>query len=118
MRRSTVGIWLLLVLESGLIAIQAEERLGQNRSGASGVAGVPRPVRKWTGPKRSWGPEQALGEPDTPGAGDITTAWASATPDEQKEWLICEYEKPVHAIFLRVHETYNPGALTKVTAIG
>lgn len=76
------------------------------------------PPRKWTGPKRNWGPEQATGEPDTPGAGDLTTAWASATPDDQAEWLICEYEKPVHAIFLRVHETYNPGALVKVTAFG
>lgn len=26
-------------------------------------------------PKRGWGPEQATGEPDTAGPGDITTAW-------------------------------------------
>ena len=66
--------------------------------------------------KRSWGPEQAVGKPDTPGAGDIPTAWASATPDEQKEWLACEYEEPVRVAAIVVHETYNPGAVYKITA--
>jgi hypothetical protein len=67
-------------------------------------------------PKRAWGPEQATGPPDTPGAGDIVTAWASATPDGQDEWLLLEYAEPVVPAAVLVHETYNPGALARVTA--
>lgn len=67
-------------------------------------------------PKRSWGPEQVVGKPDTDRAGDIQTAWASASPDNQEEWLLVEYAQPVHIKEVHVHETYNPGALTKATA--
>ena len=64
--------------------------------------------------KRGWGPEQATGEPDTPVAGDQTTAWASATPDGADEWLELEYAAPVLVEAVLVHETYNPGALFKI----
>lgn len=66
-------------------------------------------------PKRAWGMEQALGEPDTLIAGDIQTAWASLTSDEQREWLIVEFAEPVKPKTLSIHETYNPGAVDKVT---
>ena len=65
---------------------------------------------------RAWGPEQALGAPDTPGSGDIQTAWASATQDGQDEWLELDFEKEVLPVEVVVHETYNPGALVRVTA--
>jgi beta-lactamase regulating signal transducer with metallopeptidase domain len=65
---------------------------------------------------RAWGPEQAIGEPNTPEAGDQATAWASRSPDDMEEWLICEYENAVMVAAVSVHETYNPGALYKVTA--
>lgn len=67
-------------------------------------------------PKRPWGPEQALGEPDTPGAGDLQTAWASLTPDGQDEWLMLEYAEPIVPDAVFVHETCCPGALTRITA--
>lgn len=67
-------------------------------------------------PKRAWGPEQATGEPDTQDAGDIQTAWASQTPDGADEWLTLEYAEPVIPTAVLVYETYNPGALIKVTA--
>jgi hypothetical protein len=67
------------------------------------------------GPKRSWGCEQATGEPDTMGAGDITTAWASATQDEQDEWLEATFAEKVKITEVHVVETYNPGSLFKVT---
>src|SRR5258706_8055915 len=38
-------------------------------------------------PRRSWGPEQATGAPDTFSAGDISTAWASREPNAGAEWL-------------------------------
>src|SRR5262245_22247043 len=66
--------------------------------------------------KRAWGPEQACGEPDTNMAGDIQTAWASQSQDDQDEWLLLEYAEPVVPTAVLVHETYNPGALVRVTA--
>jgi hypothetical protein len=67
-------------------------------------------------PKRQWGPEQATGEPDTNMSGDIVTAWASQTPDGQPEWLMLEYAEPIVPTAVLVYETYNPGALVRVTA--
>ena len=67
-------------------------------------------------PKRAWGPEQATGEPDTNMAGDIQTAWASQSQDDQDEWLMMEYAEAVIPTAVLVHETYNPGALVRVTA--
>jgi hypothetical protein len=67
-------------------------------------------------PKRAYGPEQATGPPDTPQAGDLGSAWASLTPDGQKEWLMLEYAEPVVPRALLIYETYNPGAVYRVTA--
>jgi hypothetical protein len=65
---------------------------------------------------RAWGPEQATGAPDTwPKSGDIGTAWASKTPDGQREWLELKYDSPIRPIAVLVYETYNPGALDRVT---
>ena len=66
--------------------------------------------------RRAWGPEQATGPPDTAGPGDIQTAWASQSPDGQDEWLLLEYAEPIRPKEIVVHETYNPGAVTRVTA--
>jgi hypothetical protein len=65
--------------------------------------------------RRDWGTEQATGKPNTPEAGDMVTAWASLTPDDQKEWLLLTYRKAVQGKEILVYETYNPGALTRVT---
>lgn len=67
--------------------------------------------------KRSWGPEQATGAPDTPQAGDIQTAWASLQPDGGPEWLQVEFDRAVKIAEIRIRETFNPGAVNKVTAI-
>lgn len=64
---------------------------------------------------RSWGPEQATGEPDTDGPGDITTAWASRSQDEEDEWLELEYAEAFRPTGVIIHETYNPGALNRIT---
>lgn len=75
-----------------------------------------RDVKADAGGKRAWGPEQATGEPDTAEAGDFETAWASQSPDGQDEWLLLEYAEPVLLKEVHVHESYNPGAVTRVTA--
>lgn len=64
---------------------------------------------------RSWGPEQATGFPDTPKPGDFPTAWASKTRDEQAEWLELTYPKAVQPMYVLVFESYNPGAVHKVS---
>lgn len=62
-----------------------------------------------------WGTDQVTGPPNTTVAGDIVTAWASASPDGQREWLLLKYDKPVQPTAVVIHETYNPGALMKVS---
>jgi hypothetical protein len=68
-------------------------------------------------PETGWGVSQVIGPPNTSGFSDIRTAWASATQDNQKEWLELEYEKSVVPTAILVHETHNPGAVTKVTHV-
>jgi hypothetical protein len=68
------------------------------------------------GVKRSWGPEQVVGEPDTLQAGDIPTAWAPLQQDGGEEWLKLDYETSVDIAEVRVRETHNPGAVSKITA--
>ena len=63
----------------------------------------------------AWGIEQVLGTPNTTRHGDIKTAWASATQDGQKEWLELTYPKSVKPAQVLINETYNPGAVYRVT---
>jgi hypothetical protein len=56
-----------------------------------------------------------LGAPDTTQAGDVVTAWASASPDGQAEWLVLEYAQAVVPSAIFVYETFNPGALVKAS---
>jgi hypothetical protein len=66
-------------------------------------------------PDTGWGVGQVTGPPNTRGPGDIHTAWASASQDDQQEWLLLEYDKSVVPAAILIHETYNPGAVFKVT---
>ncbi len=63
----------------------------------------------------SWGVEQLVGEPDTDGYGDNTTAWASQTMDGQAEWIIVDFAEALTPASIEIYETYHPGALTKVS---
>src|SRR5437899_513544 len=53
---------------------------------------------------------------DTPAPGDFPPAGASLSPDSQREWLILEYAEPMQPKAIRIHETWNPGAVTRVSA--
>jgi hypothetical protein len=74
-------------------------------SWAAGVVGEP------------WGPEQATGAPDTPEAEDAPTAWSPLEPDTGAEWLLVHFEKKVSIVEVRVRESWNPGAVTRVSAL-
>jgi hypothetical protein len=63
-----------------------------------------------------WGPRQATGPPDTPTPGDCVTAWASAFPDVAGDWLELSYPNAVVPRWLKIYESYNPGAVCRVTA--
>jgi len=64
----------------------------------------------------SWGARQATGKPDTAQAGDAVTAWASLAADAAEEWIELGYAQPVLPRLVRIHETYNPGAVAKLEA--
>ena len=49
--------------------------------------------------------------------GDIQTAWASREPDAGSEWLWVDFERPTPLAEVRIRETFNPGAISKVTAV-
>lgn len=67
--------------------------------------------------RRSWGPEQMIGAPDTDLAGDYPTAWASLDPDGGPEWVVVDFPKEVEVGQVRVRETLGPGAIFMVSAI-
>jgi hypothetical protein len=66
---------------------------------------------------RGWSPEQATGAPDSKGAGDQQTAWASLQPDGGAEWLETAYATAVQIAGVRVFENDKPGAIVKITAL-
>lgn len=62
-----------------------------------------------------WSAAQTTGAPDSPGAGDQATAWASKTEDSQREWLILTYEQALLPVAVLIYENYCPGAVDRVT---
>ena len=67
-----------------------------------------------TNSKRGYGPEQAVGPPDSPAA-DVSTAWASQSANGQDEWLIVSFKNSVVPERLELYENCGPGAVTKIT---
>jgi len=65
--------------------------------------------------REAWAPHEATGPPDTPASGDFGTAWASLTPGDRAEWLLLEYAKPIVPKAVRIHESWNPGAVIRVS---
>ncbi|MCP5519978.1 MAG: PD40 domain-containing protein [Verrucomicrobiales bacterium] len=63
----------------------------------------------------SWSASRVLGEPDVyPQAGDNANAWASATADGQREFLVLGYEEPRPINTVIIYETDHPGAVDRV----
>jgi hypothetical protein len=92
------------------------ERLGRMEIGIDGR------LHQWAVTARAsseytptdWSAMQATGKPDTFVAGDARTAWASREADAGDEWLELGYENAVTPTRVRVHETFNPGAVVKI----
>lgn len=90
---------------------QVKRALDEARPGDD-VRGLLRALARYKG--RPWGAEQLTGPPDTPLAGDLETAWASKQPEMGEVWIDLTYAEAVTPELLRVHETYNPGAVARV----
>jgi hypothetical protein len=68
--------------------------------------------------RRDWGPEQAIGEPPLNRYrrdGDFTTAWSPLKPNDGIQWLELHYPRKVTAIGVSIWESFNPGAVIRVT---
>jgi hypothetical protein len=63
-----------------------------------------------------WSAAQATGEPNTPEAGDVVTAWAAGSPDTGDETLDILFDQEVVPTGLEIYETYNPGAVALIEA--
>lgn len=61
----------------------------------------------------AWSAQQATGAPDTFACGDFGTAWASASSGETAT-LTVYFQLPVRATEVNIHQTYNPGAITRI----
>ncbi len=69
----------------------------------------------------NYGSTQVKGPPDVyPASGDEPKAWAQKEVDTPNEFIVVGYSKPVVAEAIWVFETFNPGAISKisVTAAG
>ncbi len=87
-------------------------------SGVDVLSGFgPRRAAPMVAGKVHWDHAQATGAPDTHEAGDKPTAWAPLKPGSGEQWLQLGYEKAVELKEVNIHETYNPGAISKVAAL-
>jgi hypothetical protein len=73
-------------------------------------------IARLQNPNPSWSVDQVLGAPNTTTFGDISSAWASQTPDGQPEWLLLEFDE-VTPVAVHVYETHNPGAVVKIARV-
>lgn len=64
-----------------------------------------------------WHHDQATGAPDTASAGDRPTAWAPRSAQSGTHWLALGYDRAVEIGEINIHETYHPGAISKVAAM-
>jgi hypothetical protein len=62
----------------------------------------------------SWSANQATGVPNVDKYADDGHAWTTKTQDAGIEWLDLKYPRPVHAVEVRVRESYGSGAVIKI----
>lgn len=78
---------------------------------------APEMIQPTSTPGRGWGFEQATGMPNTNADGDHPTAWAPRQPDGGAEWLWLDFPALTDLAEVRIRETYNAGAISRVTAM-
>ncbi len=63
-----------------------------------------------------WDAGQTVGEPDSPGCGDYSTAWASSLSTEVAS-LTVMFDTPVIATEVNIHQTYTPGSIVSIELV-
>ena len=97
------------VLESRVNKLEAESRV---LAPLLQVMGAVRPNQPVAHP---YAAIQATGPANVPKPGaDNPLAWCPAAEDGGAEWLELRYDKPVLAAELRIHASFNPGAVVRV----
>ncbi len=61
-----------------------------------------------------WSAMQATGAPDVTACGDNGKAWTPSSADMGEQWLELTYADPIQAKAVRIHETFNPGFVTRI----
>jgi hypothetical protein len=113
------------VLETNRFALRGhfdllQRTLAVSRPGASNSRWAARVLGfsseyTFSGPT-NWHALQALGQPNTyPNYGDIITAWASLSADDQIEFLELGYDNPAPIDTVSIYETWHPGAVNKIS---
>lgn len=101
-----IGIVLLLTLAL-VPALAQNDELRQWASDASATSAYS---------ETGWNAQQATGEPNTRGCGDIPTAWASRSPEGVDE-LTVFFETPVIPSEINIHQTFGRGSIAGVELI-
>jgi tetratricopeptide (TPR) repeat protein len=68
-------------------------------------------------PRHGWSPLQATGEPDSFSGEDEQTAWAPMQPNAGDEWLEVDFDPPLPAHTVHIHESHTAGATVEVVLI-
>ncbi len=63
-----------------------------------------------------WSAQQATGSPDVTAHADDQRAWAPVAKDGTTEWLDLRYDQAVVPTAVAIHESFNPGFVTRVEA--
>lgn len=70
---------------------------------------------EWSPSPGTYSASRALGTENVyPNYGDIVGAWASESPDDQREFLVLGFTTPQTVKTIEIYETYNPGAVDSV----
>lgn len=73
-------------------------------------------VVKYSSEYNGWPAKNVIGKSNTyPNYGDIRTAWAPLRSSGQFEFLELKFETEVYPKALEIYETYNPGAIFKIS---
>jgi len=65
----------------------------------------------------NYGAMQATGAPNVAQHGDNGRAWAAKAADQGEEWIELTFARPVRATGVRVVQSFNPGAITRIELI-
>lgn len=96
-------------LEQRLARVEAESKV------LAPLAQVMRGFEPGRATPNAYAALQATGPANVPQAGvDSALAWCPATEDGGPEWLELRFDPPVVAVEIRIHATFNPGAVVRV----